>query len=76
MRGDVVDLPRCGYINQIVGLNFDLVSRWQESVKTHNEVWVALKELGDTVDDSWSVYAVNTHTKQLVIFKVLATEFK
>lgn len=68
MRGDVVDLPWCGHINQIIGLYFYLVSRWQESVKTHNEVWVALKELGDAVDDSWSVYAVNTKNNRPIHF--------
>lgn len=60
MRGDVVDLARCRHIDQIVGLNLDLISRWQESVKTHNEVWVALKKLRHAVDDSRSVYAVVT----------------
>lgn len=56
--GNIVDLAWCGHVDQIVSLNLNLVSRWQESVKPHNEVWVALEELGHTVDDSRSVYAV------------------
>lgn len=55
---DVVDLARCRHIDQVVGLNFDLIPRRQESVKTHDEVGMALKELRHAVDDSWSVYAV------------------
>ena len=58
MRGDVVDLTRRGHVDQIVGLDLNLVSGWQESVETHDKVWVALEELGHTVDDSRSVYAV------------------
>lgn len=45
MRSDIVDLARCCHVHQIVGLNLDLISGWQESVETHNEVWMALKEL-------------------------------
>lgn len=60
MRGDVVDLTRRGHVDQIVGLNLDLIPRWQESVKAHNEVWVALEELGHAVDDSRGVDAVVT----------------
>lgn len=58
MWGDVVDLTWCGHVDQIVGLNLDLISRWQEGVKTHNEVWVAFEKLGHTVDDPRSVYAL------------------
>ena len=58
--GDVVDLTRRGHIDQIVGLNLYLISRWQESVKAHNEVWVALEELGHAVDDARGVDAVVT----------------
>lgn len=60
MRGDVVDLTRRGHIDQIIGLNLNLISRGQECVKPHDEVWVALEELGHAVDDSRSVYAVVT----------------
>lgn len=60
MGGDVVDLTWCGHIDQIVGLNFNLISRWQKCVKTHNEVRVTLEELGHTVDDSRSVNAAIT----------------
>lgn len=55
---DVVDLARRCDVDQVVGLNLDLVPRWQKSVKTHDEVGVALKELRHAVDDSWSVDAV------------------
>lgn len=55
---DVVDLARGRYVDQVVGLNLNLVPRRQESVKAHDEVGVALKELRHAVDDSWSVYAV------------------
>lgn len=57
---DVVDLARCRHVDQVVGLNLDLVPRRQEGVKPHDEVGMALKELRHTVDDSWSVYAVVT----------------
>ena len=60
MWGDVVDLAWRGNVDEIIGLNLNLISWWQESVKTHNEVWMALKELGHTVDDPRSVYAVET----------------
>lgn len=52
MRCDVVDLPRCGDINQVVGLHLNLVSGWQKSVEAHNEVWVTLKELGHSTNHS------------------------
>lgn len=45
VRGDVVDLTRCGHIDQVVGLDFDLVAGRQEGVKAHNEVRVAFEEL-------------------------------
>lgn len=60
LRSYVVYLTRRGYIDQIVGLNLNLITGWQESVKTHNKVRVALKELRHTVDDSRCVYAVET----------------
>lgn len=60
MGGDVVDLAGCRYIDQVIGLNLDLVSRRQESIKTHDEVGMALKKLRHTVDDSRSVYAAVT----------------
>lgn len=55
---DVVDLAWCRYIDQVVGLNLDLIPRWQEGVKPHDEVGMALEELRHAIDDSWSVYAV------------------
>lgn len=60
MWGDIVDLARCRHIDHIIGLNLNLISRRQESVKTHDEVWMAFKQLRDTVYDSGSVYAVVT----------------
>lgn len=52
-----MDLARCRYIDQVVGLNLDLIPGRQESVKPHNEVRMALEELRHAVDDSWSVNA-------------------
>lgn len=60
VRGDVVDLTRRGHVDQVVGLNLDLVSGGQERVEAHDEVRVSLKQLGDAVDDSRSVYAAGT----------------
>lgn len=45
MRGDVVDLTRRGHVDQVVGLDFDLVAGRQEGVKAHDEVRVAFEEL-------------------------------
>lgn len=45
MRGDVVDLTGCSHIDQVVGLDFDLVAGRQEGVKAHDEVGVAFEEL-------------------------------
>lgn len=52
---DVVDLPRRGDVHQVVGLHLDFVSRRQKGVEAHNEVWVALKELGHSTDHTWGV---------------------
>lgn len=45
MRGDVVDLTGCGHVDQVVGLDLDLVAGWQESVEAHDEVGVTFEEL-------------------------------
>lgn len=45
MWGDVVDLTGCSNIDQVVGLDFDLVAGWQKGVKAHDEVGVAFEEL-------------------------------
>lgn len=66
MRGDVVNLTWRGHIDQIVSLNLNLISGWQESVETHDEVWMALEELGHTADNSRSVYAVVTEEIMLI----------
>lgn len=50
MWRDVVDLPRRGYIHQVVGLHLDFVPRWQKGVEAHDEVRVTLKELGHSTD--------------------------
>lgn len=65
MRGDVVDLAGSGHINQIIGLNFNLVARRQEGVEAHDEVWMALEELGDSADHTWCINADNTRTVHL-----------
>lgn len=51
MRGDVVDLTGCSHVDQVVGLDFDLVAGRQEGVKAHDEVRVAFEELGHSADD-------------------------
>lgn len=45
MSGDLVNLPRCRHVHHIVRLHLDLVTRWQEGVEAHDQVWVALEEL-------------------------------
>lgn len=45
MRGDVVDLTGRGHIDQVVGLDLDLVAGRQESVKAHDEVGVTFEKL-------------------------------
>lgn len=45
MWGDVVDLTGCGHIDQVIGLDLDLVARWQEGVEAHDEVGVTFEEL-------------------------------
>lgn len=45
MWGDVVDLTRCGHIDQVIGLDLNLIPRWQESVESHDEVRVTFEEL-------------------------------
>lgn len=45
MWGNVVDLTRRSHIDQVVGLDLDLVARRQEGVETHDEVGVAFEEL-------------------------------
>lgn len=57
VRGDVVDLTRCCHVNQVVGLDLDLVARRQESVEAHNEVGVAFEKLRHSADDSRGVNA-------------------
>lgn len=52
---DVVDLSRRGHINQVVGLDFNLVTGRQESVEAHDEVRVTFEELGHSADDPWGV---------------------
>lgn len=68
-----MDLTWCGHVDLVIGLEFNLVSWWQESVKPHDEVWVTFKKLGHTVDDSRSVNAVEikqtNHFYQLGKFK-------
>lgn len=58
MRGDVVNLAGSGHINQIIGLNLNLVARRQEGVEAHDEVWMALEELGDSADHTWCINAL------------------
>ena len=58
MGCDVVDLTRCGYIDQVIGLDLNLKARWQESVEAHYEIRVSLEELGYSANHSWSINTV------------------
>lgn len=54
---DLVHLPRGGHVHHVVGLDFDFVAGRQEGVETHDQIWVAFEELGDTADHPRSVDA-------------------
>lgn len=45
MWGDVVNLTGCCHIDQVIGLDFDFVARWQEGVEAHDEVGVTFEKL-------------------------------
>lgn len=45
MWGDVVNLTRCGHVDQVIGLDLDLVARWQKGVESHDKVGMAFKKL-------------------------------
>ena len=55
VSGDLVNLPWRCHIHHIICLHLNLVTRWQEGVETHDQVWVALEELRHAADHSWSV---------------------
>lgn len=55
MSGDLVNLPWCCHVHHIICLHLNLVTRRQEGVETHDQVWVALEELRYAADHSWSV---------------------
>ena len=55
VSGDLVNLPWCCHIHHIIRLHLNLVTRRQEGVETHDQVWVALEELRYAADHSWSV---------------------
>lgn len=57
MRGDVVDLTGRGHVDQVVGLDLDLVARRKKSIEAHNKVRMAFKELRHSADDARSVNA-------------------
>lgn len=62
MWGDVVDLPRRGDVDEVIGLDLDLVARWQESVEAHDEVGVTFEELRHSADHSRGVDTGSTGT--------------
>ena len=66
MGCDVVDLTRCGYIDQVIGLDLNLKARWQESVEAHYEIRVSLEELGYSANHSWSINTVKVRGGELV----------
>ena len=39
----------------VIGLHLDFVARWEESVETDDEIWMAFEEIGDSVDNTWGV---------------------
>lgn len=45
MRGDVVNLTGRGHVDQVIGLDLNLVARWQEGVEAHDEVRVTFEKL-------------------------------
>lgn len=55
VSGDLVNLPRCRHIHHVIRLHLNLVTRRQEGVETHDQVWVAFEELRHAADHSWSV---------------------
>lgn len=55
VSGDLVNLPRCRHVHHVIRLHLNLVTRRQEGVETHDQVWVALEELRHAADHSWSV---------------------
>lgn len=55
MRGDVVDLTRRCHVDQVVGLDLDLVARRQEGVEAHYEVGVTFKKLRHSADNPGGV---------------------
>lgn len=62
VRGDVVDLARCGDIDQVVGLDLDLVAWRQEGVEAHDEVGVTFEELRHSADHTRGVDTGSTGT--------------
>ena len=73
--GDVMYLSRCGDVDPIIGLHFNLVPRWQKGVEAHDEVRVALEELRDTADHPWGVYAVEDRATGQGVMQLLALEY-
>lgn len=55
VSGDLVNLPWCCHIHHIICLHLNLVTRRQEGVETHDQVWVALEKLRHAADHSRSV---------------------
>lgn len=58
------------HVDQIVGLNLNFISGWQESIEAHNEIWVALEKLGYTTDNTWSVYAAIEKKKLILLLSL------
>lgn len=57
MRCDVMDLTGRCHIDQVIGLDLDLVARGKEGVKAHDKVGVAFEELRYSADNPRSVDA-------------------
>lgn len=64
MRGDVVDLTGRRHVDQVVGLDLDLVARRKEGVEAHDEVGVAFEELRHSADNAGRVDASTTNRRE------------
>lgn len=57
MWRDVMDLTGCCNIDQVIGLDLNLVARGKEGVKAHDKVRVAFEELRYSANNPRSVDA-------------------
>lgn len=60
VRGNVVDLAGCGHVDQVIGLNLNFVTGWQEGVEAHDEIRMTFEELRDSANHTWCINAEDT----------------